>query len=453
MTRFRILIVDDVPHYCEGIKIALGERNYDITLAGSMPEAMQMFTRIHHDIVISDIRMPKESEGLDLLKQIKQIAPETAVIMITAFGDIETAVQAMQLGAVDFVTKPFTAAQIEIKVQKAVEKLSLQRDNELLRKQLSSDYELIGDSPAMRELKETILHIANTESWVLITGENGTGKELVARAIVKNSPRANKPFVKVNCAALPDTLIESELFGSEKGSFTGSTASRQGKFVQADGGTIFLDEIADMPLAAQAKVLRVLESKEISPLGSGKTIQVDFRVICATNKDLPALINTGAFREDLFYRINKIPVRTLPLRVMKQDIMLLVQYMLVKMGKSSDISGTFTDDAIAQLQAYDWPGNVRELNNIIERAIIFSKSKRVSAGQIQQYCGLKPAKPAQDIPHTGTMKDARNDFERSYIIQTLDDCKGNVSDAAKRLDLQRSYLHQKINELGITQYK
>lgn len=449
MKKCRVLIADDEKHYCEGIRLSLDAGRYEVDCAEDVREALRLFNAHRHEIVISDIRMPNGMEGLDLLKQIKEIAPETVVIMITAYGDIDMAVAAMKLGAFDFVSKPFNAEQIEVKVNKAAERLMLQQDNLYLRRQLSSEYELIGESGAMRSLKETIAQVAKTESWVLINGPNGTGKELVARSIQKNSLRADKPFVKVNCAALPETLIEAELFGSEKGSFTGSIAPKQGKFVQADGGTIFLDEIGDMPLLAQSKVLRVLESKEISPLGSGKTMQVDFRVIAATNKDLPALIRKDAFREDLYYRINKIPIQTPPLKAMREDIPLLMQHFLVKMGRPSDISQLFSSDAVACLRSYDWPGNVREFNNVIERAVILGNNRVINAHQIRNYIGIERQEKGVTFTVEKPLKEARNDFERSYIAQVINDCKGNISEAAKRLDLHRSHLHQKMKELGL----
>ncbi len=449
MKKYKILVADDEKNTRNGIKLALDKKHFEIETAENGEDALELFKKNCHHIVITDLRMAHENDGMELLQNIKALLPETVVIMITAFGDMETAVKAMKLGAFDFIAKPFTADQIEVKVNKAAESITLKHDNKQLRNELSEEYTLIGESPVMKELKGKIALVAKTDSGVLITGENGTGKELVARAIQKNSNRADKPFIKVNCAAIPETLIEAELFGSVKGSFTGSTGTKSGKFEQADTGTIFLDEIGDMSFSAQAKVLRTLETGEITQIGSEKTIEVDVRVIAATNKDLNILIQKGTFREDLFYRLNIIPIHTPKLAARKDDIPLLVQYFLKKTGKASSVDRLFRKEAVDYLKSWSWPGNVRELNNVVERAVILSNNKRIDLQQVKTYiCGLPQTKIKKT--DTGkTLKEARNEFELNYIKQVLKNSNNNVSEAAKRLGIQRSHLHQKINELEI----
>ena len=449
MKKYKVLIADDEKHTRDGIRLALDKKRFEVEMAENGETAFELFKQYHHTIVITDLRMAREDDGMQLLQDVKSLAPETVVIMITAYGDMETAIKAMKLGAFDFVAKPFTADQIEVKVNKAADSITLQQDNKLLRKELSREYELIGESAVMQALKEKIALVAKTDSRILITGENGTGKEIVARAIQKKSERANKPFVKVNCAAIPETLIEAELFGSEKGAFTGSTATKTGKFEQADGGTIFLDEIGDMSLSAQAKVLRTLETGEITPIGSEKTIEVDVRVLAATNKDLTALIKEGSFREDLFYRLNIIPVQTPTLSERVEDIPILIQYFLGKIGRASSVEQVFSKEAIEYLKTWSWPGNVRELNNLIERAVILSNNTKIDLHQVKDFIIGVPQEKVQKLDTGKPLKEARNEFERAYITQVLKECGGNVSKASERLGIQRAHLHQKINELEI----
>ncbi len=449
MKKYNVLIADDEQNTRNGIKLALDKKRFSVETAENGDTAFELFKKNRHHLVITDLRMARENDGMLLLENVKKLVPETVVIMITAYGDLQTAVDAMKLGAFDFVAKPFTADQIEVKVNKAADSISLRNDNKLLRKELSKEYALIGESGVMNELNEKIALVAKTDTRVLITGDNGTGKELVARAIQKMSLRTDKPFVKVNCAAIPETLIEAVLFGSEKGSFTGSTSAKTGKFEQADSGTLFLDEIGDMSLSAQAKVLRTLETGEVTPIGSDKTIEVDVRVIAATNKDLPALIQRGEFREDLFYRLNIIPIQTPPLAARKEDIPLLVHYFLKKTGKAPSVEQVFSSEAIDYLKSWSWPGNVRELNNVVERAVILSNNRMIDLQQIKSYItGIR--QPVTRKLDTGKkLKDARAEFEHNYITQVLKECGNIVAKAADRLGIQRAHLHQKINELGI----
>lgn len=449
MVKIKVLIADDEKNTRNGIKLALDKKRFAVDTAENGDTALALFKQNKHHIVISDLKMARDDDGMLLLENIKKEAPETVVIMITAYGDMQTAVKAMKLGAFDFVAKPFDADQIEVKVNKAAESISLQRDNKLLRKELSREYELIGESAVMQALKEKIALVAKTEARVLITGENGTGKEIVARAIQKNSERADKPFIKVNCAAIPETLIEAELFGSEKGAFTGSTGTKTGKFEQADGGTIFLDEIGDMSLSAQAKVLRTLETGEITPIGSEKTIEVDVRVIAATNKDLTTLIKEGTFREDLYYRLNTIPIQTPSLCERTDDIPILINYFLEKMGRGTSLEQMFSKESIEYLNTWSWPGNVRELNNFVERAVILSNDTKIDTHRIKDFLSGVPKEKAQRLDTSKPLKEARNEFERAFITQVLKECGGNVSKTSERLGIQRAHLHQKINELAI----
>jgi two-component system nitrogen regulation response regulator NtrX len=450
---YKVLIVDDDVFICEDISFALKKDCkdlFEIDKAHNGSDAFKVFQEKHHHIVITDIQMPNPDDGFILLQQIKKVAPETAVMIITGFSDVERAVRAMQLGAVDFVTKPLDSAQIAIKVAKIAERVSLQNDNIRLRNELSSLYELVGNSPAMRDLKKQITMIAGRSdtSGVLITGPNGSGKELVARALVNQSTRADKPFEIVNCAALPENLIESELFGTVKGAFTGAT-DKKGKFELADGGTIFLDEVGDMTLATQAKVLRVLQNGEFTRLGGEKLIKVNVRVISATNKNLTEMIKQKQFREDLFYRLNVVPLQTTPLKTRAEDIPILIEHMLKRLGKNIEIANLFEPEALAYLKSLEWPGNVRELNNVIERLMIYWNNRPMDLNYIKQYaCGsIRSAGFVADI--SKNMKDASNDFEKEYIRKVLDDCAWNMTEAAKRLGFERPYLYEKIKKLGI----
>lgn len=450
MKKIGVLIVDDEKNTCTGIKYALDENRYSIDTAENIKIGFDIFKQKHPKIVITDLRMEGESDGFILLKKIKEVNPETIVIMITAYGDVEKAVMAMQEGAYDFVTKPFTADQIEIKVNKAAETIRLLDNNRILRTELSSQFEMIGKSDAIQKLKEQISLIAPSDRPVLILGENGTGKELVARAIQQLSPRSSCPFVQVNCAAIPETLIEAELFGSKKGSFSYSIENKSGKFEQADTGTLFLDEVGDMSLNVQSKVLRAIEYNEITQIGADKSIQVDVRVIAATNKNLAVMVSENKFREDLYYRLNVLPVYVPALRERIDDIPLLIEHFVKKIGCGSDADTLFTKEAITLLQAWNWPGNIRELKNIVERAYILGRNKTVDAVMLQSFLSGAPVKSNGFIDTGFTLKEAREDFERKYISRVLEECGNNKSKAAERLGLQRSYLHQKLTELEIT---
>ncbi|MBN1982200.1 MAG: sigma-54-dependent Fis family transcriptional regulator [Chitinivibrionales bacterium] len=452
MNRYRVLIADDDVYVCEEIANALKKDGFEIDVAESGERAFSLFQHRQHHIVISDMRMPNEDDGLVLLEKIKQLSAETAVMIITGYSEVSSAVRAMKSGAVDFIMKPLDTEQLVVKIARIAERVDLQSDNFRLRRELSSQYEIIGNSQITKELKRHISVIANRSdnSGVLITGPNGSGKELVARAIKNQSSRAGKPFEIVNCAALPETLIESELFGTMRGAYT-NAVDKKGKFELADEGTIFLDEVGDMSLATQAKVLRVLQNGEFTRLGGEKPIRVDVRVISATNKDLEEMIRQKQFREDLYYRLNVIPVKTTPLWKRAEDIPLLIEHQLKKLGTTIEIEELFDREALDYLTSLEWPGNVRELNNVVERLMIFRDGKPITLDQAKLYTSNPEAGNNRLITDTSkTLKEATNDFEREYIGKIVDECCGVVAVAAKRLGLERQYLYEMMRRLGIS---
>jgi two-component system nitrogen regulation response regulator NtrX len=376
--------------------------------------------------------------------------------MISGHGEIEDAVKTIKLGAYDFIRKPLSINDVTLAVQHGLEDFRLRRENESLRQSIEKRYEIVGESPRIRELKQQIALAGPSHGWVLIHGESGSGKELVARAIHRASKRASGPFVEVNCAAIPQELIESELFGHEKGSFTGATSQKRGKFELADKGTIFLDEIADMSLATQAKVLRVLEGQEFQRVGGTKTLRTDVRVVAASNKNLAEEIKKGAFREDLFYRLNVVPLEVPPLRERREDIPVLVRHFLqsfsVEYGQKTK---AIDDEALELFVRYRWPGNVRELRNIIERLIIMVPGPAIIVRDVPPPLSVAPVdhgsgngRPAAATSIT-TLKEAREEFEREFIGQKLKENRGNVSKTADELGMERSNLHRKIKALGI----
>lgn len=444
-----ILIVDDEPGIRSSLKGALEDEGFLVSTAASGEEGLEQIEKNKPDVVLLDVLMPAGIDGIETLRRIKASGSDTAVIIISGHGNIEMALTAIELGALDFVEKPLSVDRILIRLNQALDKKKLQAENILLKKEVDGRYETIGESPVMRDLAAKIERVAPTNSRVLIMGENGTGKELAARAIHRNSKRSDAPFIQVNCAAIPTELIESELFGHEKGSFTGAIASTQGKFQQADGGTILLDEIGDMSLLTQSKVLRVLEEQEFTRVGGDKTIKTDVRVIAATNKDLSKEVKEGRFREDLFYRLNVIPLYVPPLRERIGDIPILAKYFItIFCRENGKREKTISQEAMRLLQSYQWPGNVRELRNLIERLVIMTPADAIEAPHLPDNLteGVVPAS-AQ------TLKEARMQFESRFILQSLQQNDWNISETARQLGIERTNLHRKMKQHDISRRK
>ena len=446
-----ILVVDDEESICQSLKAILSDEGYQVLVAGSGEEAVKIVEEEMPQLVLLDIWLPG-MDGLETLQAIKKVNPKVLVIIMSGHGTIETAVKATKLGAFDFIEKPLSLDKIIILVNNAINLIRLNEENVLLKQKVSHQYELTGQSPAITELKEMISIVAPTNAWILIMGENGTGKELVARSIHHLSLRSHKDIVEVNCAAIPEELIESELFGHEKGAFTGATEKKRGKFDLAHEGTIFLDEVADMSLKAQAKILRILQEKKFERVGGNKLIDMDVRVLAATNKDLEEEMKAGRFRQDLYYRLHVIPLSVPSLRERKEDIKPLAERFLldftIKEGLEPKI---LTDDALALLMKHDWPGNVRELKNIIERLIILTPSNEITDKDIP----LLNSKEERDIASDAqsatidSLKDARMDFERQFILKKLEENEGNISKTAEAIGLERSHLHKKLKSLKV----
>ncbi len=445
-----ILIVDDEPAIQAALRGVLEDEGYRVSTVGSGPECLRFLAEELPDLVFLDIWMPK-MDGLEVLAEIKRARPEATVVMISGHGTIETAVKATRLGAYDFIEKPLSLEKTLITISRALEHGRLERENANLRARLDERTEIIGQSEAIRVLREQIAMAAPTSGRVLIHGENGSGKELVARAIHALSARRERPFVEVNCAAIPEELIESELFGHEKGAFTGALARRRGKFEAADGGTLFLDEIGDMSVKTQAKVLRALEEQAFERVGGREVVKVDVRVIAASNRQLDTLIAQGQFREDLYYRLNVIPIEVPPLRVRRDDIPLLVDHFIaVFCAENGKRLKTVSGEALAYFLGYDWPGNVRELRNMVERLVIMTAGDSITADHVP--APLRPKEPAAAAPdgRERSLKEARDGFERAYILAELRAHDWNMTRTAERLGIERSHLYRKIKAYGIT---
>ena len=446
-----VLIVDDEESICQSLDAILSDEGYQVLVAGSGEEAVKIVEEEMPQLVLLDVWLPG-MDGLETLKAIKKINPKIMVIIMSGHGTIETAVKATKLGAFDFIEKPLSLDKIIILVNNAISLIRLQEENVLLKEKVSHQYELTGQSQAITELKEIISIVAPTNAWILIMGENGTGKELVARSIHHLSLRSHKDIVEVNCAAIPEELIESELFGHEKGAFTGATEKKRGKFDLAHEGTIFLDEVADMSLKAQAKILRILQEKKFERVGGNKLIDMDVRVLAATNKDLEEEMKAGRFRPDLYYRLHVIPLTVPPLRERKEDIKPLAERFLLDFTNKEGMEPkTLTDDALALLMKHDWPGNVRELKNIIERLIILTPSDEITAADIPSL-NVKEEKEMASGPQpesVDSLKDAKMDFERQFIIKKLEEHEGNISKTAEAIGLERSNLHKKLKSFKV----
>ena len=444
-----ILVVEDEEKLRRVIELQLRTAGFDVEKAGSAEEAEQLCDRA--DLILTDLRLPGQS-GLELLERLHRQNSNTPVIVMTAFGTIEAAVEAMKSGAVDFLPKPFSLDHLMAVVNKALEITKLRDENQQLRQELDARYQfdnLIGRSPAMREIFATVTRVAPTRATVLLAGESGVGKDMIARAIHHHSPRASRPFVKINCTALPENLMESELFGYEKGAFTGANTSKPGKFEQADTGTVFLDEIGDVPPSIQVKLLRVLQEREFERLGSNKTKHIDVRVLAATNVDLRAALEQGAFREDLYYRLNVMPINVPPLRERKEDIPFLAQHFVKKLSK--DLGSTahaISDGAVDRLLQYHWPGNVRELENVIERSLVMSTHEVLQPDEIRLDTQLR-ARPQAEMDKFLPEGMTLDEYEQSIIREALKRANGNKSQAARLLGLTRNALRYRLSQMGI----
>ena len=439
----RVLIVDDEPSVLLEIAASL-KRHYDPLTASNADEAEKILARERVGLLITDLRLPGR-DGLALLESAKASQPDLPVVVMSGHGTIEEAVKAIQLGALDFVEKPFGPDRLQLTVDRALELRALRRENEELRALTGLSDEMVGKSAVLDQVRAEISKVARTDAKVLVTGESGSGKELVARAIHKASARARGPFEKLNCAALPKDLVESELFGYEKGAFTGAVQLKRGRLEAADQGTLFLDEVGDMSLDTQAKFLRAIETGEIERLGSTRTIAVDTRIVAATNKDLAAEIAAGRFREDLFYRLNVVPIHLPPLRQRREDIPLLIEHFAAKLSvEHGRPKRRFLPDALERLSEYSWPGNVRELKNLVERILIMTEGETVSLAEVEE---VLPQ--GQDDEPPSEIKAARDKAERDTILAMLKQCQWNVTEASRRLGMDRGYLHRKIRRYGL----
>ncbi len=454
MSHEEILVVDDEKNIRSSLEGILKDEGYRVRGVPTGEELLKQVTQTAPDLVILDVWLPG-MDGLQALTELKRLHPELPVIMISGHGTVETAVNAIKLGANDFIEKPLSLDKTVLTVRNALDRQRLELENRVLRQTLEQRYEIVGGGPAIQALRAQIQSAAPSHGRVLIRGESGTGKELIARAIHRQSLRADRPFVEVNCAAIPDELIESELFGHEKGAFTGATTKRRGKFELGDGGTIFLDEVGDMSLKTQAKVLRVLQEQTFERVGGTETITVDVRVIAASNKALEGEIRMGNFREDLFYRLNVIPFEVPPLRERKGDIPLLADHFLHLFSREyGKRQKSLSPEAMDLLVQHPWPGNVRELRNVIERMVIMVPKDIIRHFDVAPSLRVRPgaapeAEQEEAIEWDGTLREARERFEREYILRRLAEGHWNITRTAERLGIERSNLHRKLKTYGI----
>jgi two-component system nitrogen regulation response regulator NtrX len=447
----RILVVDDEP----GIRSALGQlleyEGYEVRTAPDAAAGLAEYERFRPNLVFMDIKMAG-MDGLEALRVLKQQDPHAVVVMISGHATIKTAVEATQAGAYDILEKPLDTDRVLVLLRNALAQVDLSEENARLRATVESRFEVVGRSFVIRALLDQVEKVAPTPARVLITGENGTGKELVARALHKHSPRRAKPFVEVNCAAIPSELIESELFGHMKGSFTGAVSDRAGKFEQADGGTLFLDEIGDMSPSAQAKVLRVLQDGVVTRIGGSKPVKVDVRVLAATNKMLEEEIANARFREDLYYRLNVVPLHVPPLRERREDVPLLVRHFLGLLARQDGLPAKGIEDgALQRLQDLEWPGNVRELRNTVERLLILSSGPRITLADVERLVGRRAAEGGGmgTLGDIGTFDEFKQAAERAYLLAKLRQHDWNVSETARALDMPRSNVYKKIERYGL----
>jgi two-component system, NtrC family, nitrogen regulation response regulator NtrX len=461
----RILVIDDEAAIRDSLRMILEYEHYEFVGASSGPEGVALIKRDPPDVILLDIKMPGMN-GLETLAEIRKIDEALPVAMISGHGTITDAMQATRLGAFDFIEKPFTSERVLVTISKGLELRELRQENRELKLAMEAKYEIVGRSAGLVKVLEAVRRAAPTDATVLLLGESGVGKELVARAIHRNSRRAAQRFIQVNCAAIPEELIESELFGHEKGSFTGATEKQIGKFEQADGGTIFLDEVGDMSQKTQAKVLRVLQEQEVERLGSARTIKVDVRVIAATNKNLEDAIQRGEFREDLYFRLNVIPIVVPPLRERREDIPLLAEHFARRFSEEHNVRRRFDARALEAMQNYRWRGNIRELRNAVERLVIMTDREVIGAGDLPtdggairgsvstetvsagplQGGGLAPTRQSAN-----TLREFKDVSERAFLVQKLRENNWNISKTAEVIDTPRSNLYKKLEQYGIKQ--
>jgi two-component system nitrogen regulation response regulator NtrX len=462
----RILVIDDEAAIRDSLRMILEYEHYQFLGASSGQEALATVQRERPDLVLLDIKMPG-MDGMEVLRKLHAMDETLPIVMISGHGTTATAVEAIRTGAIDFLDKPLSSERVIVTLQNALKQSELRSENRELKLAMEARYEIVGESPALRKVLESVKRAAPTNATVLLLGESGVGKELVARTIHRNSPRAGQRFIQVNCAAIPEELIESELFGHEKGSFTGATEKQIGKFEQADRGTIFLDEVGDMSQKTQAKVLRVLQEQEVERLGSARTIKVDVRVIAATNKNLEEAIQRGEFREDLYFRLNVIPIVVPPLRERREDIALLVQHFARLTGEEHNLKPKrFDGAAMEALRTCRWRGNIRELRNTVERLLIMTPTDviRVEDLPAELAGGARPiavegpgpspsdAPGASDAkPGAGTLREFKDSAERAYLVQKLRENNWNISKTAEVIDTPRSNLYKKLEQYGIKQ--
>lgn len=454
---YTILIVDDERSIRVGLKGLLTKEGYEVAVAESGDAALRLLETQSVDLALTDLRMPG-MDGLSLLRQLKARCPDTVVMMMTAYGSEKIAVEAMKAGAHDYIVKPFDNDEVKILIRQALEQETLRREVRRLRERLDTAFRfesILGASPAMQRIFDIVKKVAPTDLTVLITGESGTGKELIANALHQNSPRKNGAFIKVNCAAMARELVESELFGHEKGAFTGAVTAREGRFEAADGGTLFLDEIGDMPLETQAKVLRVLQEQEFERVGGNRTIKVDVRILAATNRNLQQMAQEGKFREDLFYRLNVVPIALPPLRERQEDIPLLAAHFLREVeARFGGEPRNLSPNAHRVLLEASWPGNVRELKNVIEVSAVLATGTEIDVADLRL---SQQSSPTSAVPPTLTFKEAKqrvvDAFERDFIIRALRRHHHNITKAAEEMGMHRQQLQQKIRELGLREWE
>ncbi len=447
----RILVIDDENSMCEFMKIMLGKEGYEVDAEQSGQRAIERVNEKPYDMIIADLMMP-EMSGLQVLDQIREAKPDLPFLVMTAFASVETAIEALKKGASDYITKPFKVDEIKLTIQKTLENTELRKENLELKALLTSENafdRIIGEDELIQKVKAMAAEVAATDATILVRGESGTGKDLLASAIHQHSPRREKPFVTVNCGALPETLLESELFGHTKGSFTGAIRDHAGLFRAAEGGTLFLDEIGETTQAIQVKLLRVLEDKIVTPIGSTIGVPADVRLITATNADLESLVQSGKFRADLYYRLNVIQISVPPLRERVEDIDILADYFIVRSCKKTDSPPkTISDNARRLLRGYQWPGNVRELQNVIERAVVLSKSNTLDVSDFPEKLSAEPVvTPAtKEQAETPTLES----IEKAYIYWVLNQTDWQKAKAAQILGIDNSTLYRKINKYNLS---